>query len=131
MTVIHVPRSPESAMDPQRPVNALLRAQMQHLQDAELKLPARLQTDIYVNAIKTEGEAGEYIRRVTEAIHQAHDGAAKNRARTARKGTGVIDIAAAAEVGRPNRGSRIAGKKKTRKKSTKAAKKKSKPGRRA
>src|SRR5580765_3231779 len=97
MVLIHVPRPPKGAMHPHRPVNALLQAQMQHLQDAELKLPARLQSNIYINAIKTEGEAGEYIRRVTEAIHHAHDSAAEKRARHARKRTGVIDIAAAAE----------------------------------
>ena len=51
MTLIHVPRPPKSARDPNRPVNALLQAQMQYLQDAELKLPLRQQTNIYVNAI--------------------------------------------------------------------------------
>jgi hypothetical protein len=71
MALIHVPR-PENAWDPNRPVNALLKAQILHLHDAELKLPAGQQTDIYINAIKTEGEAAEYIRRVTEAIHKAH-----------------------------------------------------------
>jgi hypothetical protein len=112
-------------MDPHRPVNALLQAQMQHLQDAELKLPARLQSNIYINAIKTEGEAGEYIRRVTEAIHHAHDSAAEKRARHARKRTGVIDIAAAAED-RPSRSAgRGKAKKRAKKKSIKAANKKS------
>jgi hypothetical protein len=114
-------------MDPHRPVNALLQAQMQHLQDAELKLPARLQTNIYVNAIKTEGEAGEYIRRVTEAIHQAHDTAAEKRTRPARQRTGVIDIAAAAE-NRPG-ARRGNARKKAKKKSMQTAKKKNKRGR--
>lgn len=129
MALIHVPRPPKSAMNPHRPVNALLQAQMQHLQDAELKLPVRLQTNIYVNAIKTEGEAGEYIRRVTEAIHKAHDTAAAKRARPARKRTGVIDIAAAAED-RPSGGARRGStKKKSKKKSTTTAQKRSHPRR--
>ena len=132
MALIHVPRPPRSAMNPHRPVNALLQAQVQHLQDAELKLPARLQTNIYVNAIKTEGEAAEYIRRVTKAIHQAHDTAAAKRARAGRKRTGVIDIAAAAE----DRPSRVAGrgkakKKTTKKKSTKTTKTERQPRRKA
>jgi hypothetical protein len=129
MALIHVPQPPKSAMNSHRPVNALLQAQMQHLQDAELKLPARLQTNIYVNAIKTEGEAGEYIRRVTEAIHQAHDAAAEKRARPVPKRTGVIDIAATAED-RPSRGAnRSHAKEHTQRKSTKTAKKKRPRGR--
>ena len=132
MALIHVPRPPKSAMNPQRPINALLQAQMQHLQDAELKLPARLQTNIYVNAIKTEGEAAEYIRRVTEAIHQAHDTAAAKRGRPSRRRTVVIDIAAAAE-NRPSGDAKKGNAKKkiSKKKSTKTAKKRSRPGRKA
>ncbi|MGA8502924.1 MAG: hypothetical protein WB683_15330 [Candidatus Sulfotelmatobacter sp.] len=82
MALIHVPR-PENAWNPNRPVNALLKAQITHLHDAELKLPARQQTDIYINAIKTEGEAADYVRQVTEAIQAAHQAAAAKRARPA------------------------------------------------
>ena len=92
MTPIHVPRPDvKSAMDPNRPVNALLKAQIQHLREAEKNLPLRHRTDIYANAIKTEGEAAEYIRQVTEAIHKTHGAAA---ARRSRRG---IAIAAAAD----------------------------------
>jgi uncharacterized protein YdbL (DUF1318 family) len=94
MTLIHVPRpDPKIAMDPNRPVNALLKAQVQHLHDAELKLPVGQQTDIYINAIKTEGEAAAYIRQVTEAIHEAHEAAAAKRAKPVVKR--MIAIAAA------------------------------------
>jgi hypothetical protein len=96
MALIHVPR-PRNAMDPNRPVNALLKAQMLHLHDAESKLPVRHHTDIYINAIKTEGEAANYIRRVTEAIHAAHAAAAAKRARPAAKRKLVIEIAAVAD----------------------------------
>jgi hypothetical protein len=72
MVVISVPKPPKSAMKPNRPVNTLLRNQLQHLQEAEFRLPVKLQTNIYINAIKTEGEAAKYIQRVTEALHQAH-----------------------------------------------------------
>jgi hypothetical protein len=93
MTVIHVPRpDAKSAMNPDRQVNALLKAQVQHLHDAEMNLPFRHRTDIYINAIKTEGEAAEYIRQVTTAIHEAHEAAAAKRARG-------IAIAAAADEG--------------------------------
>jgi hypothetical protein len=90
MTLIHVPNDLKSAMDPTRPVNALLKAQIQHLHAAENNLPLRHQTDIYINAIKTEGEAAEYIRQVTTAIHEAHEAVAVRRTRG-------IAIAAAAE----------------------------------
>ena len=105
MTVIHVPR-PDSkkVMDPGRPVNALLKAQIQHLYDAELKLPVAHQSDVYINAIKTEGEAADYVRRVTEAIHQAHDAAASKRTRPKRKPGITIAAAAEKEPGRRSRG---------------------------
>lgn len=95
MEVIHVPRPLKKAMNPDRPANALLLAQVSHLQHAESRLPLRYQSEIYIHAIKTEGEAAEYIREVTEAIHQAHTDAAKRRAkRVPKRG---IEIAAAAE----------------------------------
>jgi len=72
MEVIHVPRPSKEAMDPDRPANALLLAQVSHLQHAERQLPLRYRSEIYTHAIKTEGEAASYIREVTEAIHQAH-----------------------------------------------------------
>jgi uncharacterized protein YdbL (DUF1318 family) len=89
MALIHVPH-PENAWNPNRPVNALLQSQILHLHDAELKLPVRQQTDIYINAIKTEGEAAGYVRQVTEAIHAAHQAAAAKRARSAVKRAGKV-----------------------------------------
>jgi hypothetical protein len=98
MTLIHVPRiDPKTAMDRNRPVNSLLKVQIEHLHEAETKLPIGHRTDIYINAIKNEGDAGEYIRRVTEAIHAAHGEAAAKRTRPAGKRRGVIEIAAVAE----------------------------------
>lgn len=98
MALIHVPRiDVKAAMDRDRPVNALLRVQVEHLHEAEMKLPVGRQTDVYINAIKTEGEAAEYIRRVTEAIQGAHAAVAAKRARLVRKPRRVIEIAAVAE----------------------------------
>ncbi len=111
MTLIHVPRpDARSAMNPDRPVNALLKAQIQHLAGAERNLPLRHRTDIYTNAIKTEGEAAEYIRRVTEAIHEAHEAAA------AKRGRGIA-IAAAAEGPAGKRSTASGTKKKSKGKS--------------
>jgi hypothetical protein len=97
MTLIHVPRPPRSAMNPDRPVSALLKAQILYLHDAERNLPLRYRTDIYINAIKTEGEAAEYIQRVTTAIHEAHAAAAAKRAKPAIKRKHGIEIAAVAD----------------------------------
>ena len=69
MTIIKVPKPPQSAMDKDRPVSSLLRSQLEHIQEAEFRLPARQQTNIYINAIQTEGAAAEYIRQVTAAVH--------------------------------------------------------------
>src|SRR6058998_1898272 len=100
-------------MDTDRPANALLLVQVSHLQPAERQLPLLCRSEIYTQAIKTEGEAASYIREVTEAIHQAHADAAKRRAKPARKRG--LEIAAAAE--RPKRSS---------KKKTKATKRRKK-----
>jgi len=101
MTKILLPPLPENAINKDRPVSGLLRAQILHLHEAERRLPPRHRTKIYVNAIKTEGEAAEYARAVTEAIHEAHAAAAAKRSRPKRKG--VIDIAAVADD-RPRKG---------------------------
>ncbi len=99
MTMIHVPRpDPKSAMDRNRAVNTLLKVQIERLHEAEMKLPAGMQTETYINAIKTEGEAADYVRSVTEAIRAAHVGAAAKRvARPVVKRRHVIEIAAVAE----------------------------------
>jgi hypothetical protein len=89
MALIHVPR-PENAWNPNRAVNALLKSQVLHLHETELRLPVRQQTDIYINAIKTEGEAAGYVRQVTEAIHAAHQTAAAKRARSRVKRTNKV-----------------------------------------
>jgi len=96
MPLISVPRPSDGAFEPNRPVSALLKAQIEYLHVAERRLPLRYHTDIYINAIKTEGEAAEYIRAVTEAIHDAHADAAARRSRPAKR-TGVIEIAAVAD----------------------------------
>ena len=92
MALIHVPRPPKNAGDSERSLSSLLKSQMEHLFEAEKRLPHRYRSQIYINAIKTEGEAAEYIRQVTTAIHAAHEAAAAKRER----GRGIA-IAAQAE----------------------------------
>lgn len=78
MTVIKVPR-PKGVMNPNRPTSSLLLAHVRHLYEAEQKLPMGSRGEHYINAIRTEGEAADYIRHVTEAIHRAHSDAATRR----------------------------------------------------
>ena len=79
MAIIQVPKPPKSAWNPDRPVSTLLKSQVEHLYEAEKKLPHKYKSQIYINAIKTEGEAADYIQKVTEAIHRAHEDAAAKR----------------------------------------------------
>lgn len=88
MTIIPVPRPSKKAMNQDRPVSALLLAQIRHLQHAERRLPTRYRSAIYTHAIRTEGEAARYIREVTEAIHRAHAYAAAERAKRSGVGKG-------------------------------------------
>jgi hypothetical protein len=115
MNVIPVPK-PKGVHNPKRPVNALLQAQIHHLRHAERNLPLRYRTEIYSNAIRTEGEAAVYIREVTEAIHRAHDDAAKERAKAPSKRKSGIAIAAAAARSSGKRGSKSKAKSSSKRK---------------
>jgi hypothetical protein len=95
MTVIKVPKPPQSAYDPGRPVSSLLKMQMEHLLEAEKRLPIHHHSGIYINAVKTEQEAAAYIRTVTDAIHNAH--AEAEQARRAPKRKFGLEIAAVAD----------------------------------
>ncbi|MGB8064381.1 MAG: hypothetical protein WCF26_21005 [Candidatus Sulfotelmatobacter sp.] len=126
MTVIKVPKPPRSAYDPNRPMSSLLKMQVEHLLEAEKRLPSRYRNEVYVNAIRTEGEAANYIRAVTEAIHEAHADAERAR-RTPKRKRG-IEIAAVADErmerkrkgkGRKGGGNKISEKKTSGKKTKK------------
>jgi len=95
--LIKIPRPPKSAHDPTRPATSLLKAQVDHMHEAERQLPLKYRTDIYVKALRTEADAAEYIREVTEAVHKAHENAERMRRVRERK----LEIVAAAE--RPRR----------------------------
>jgi arylsulfatase A-like enzyme len=51
--------------------NALVAAQAKHFAEADRNLPPAFRTGIDVNSIATEGEAADYVRKVTEAIHRS------------------------------------------------------------
>ena len=95
MALIHVPKPPRNAYDPDRPMGSLLQSQVEHLREAESKLPLRYRSEVYIKAVRTEGEAAQYIREVTEAIHEAHEEAQRRRRAPQRKR--VIEIAAVSD----------------------------------
>jgi hypothetical protein len=84
MTVIRIPKTPRNAYNDSRPVSSLLRTQMLHLREAEKMFPPEHHSGIYINAIKTEAQAAEYIRHVTSTIHRLHEEAAPRGARVSR-----------------------------------------------
>jgi hypothetical protein len=69
--VIRVPKPDRSSYNPDRPIaaNTLLLHQIKHFHDVEMKRPPEQRTGIDFDSIKTEGEASEYIRRMTGILH--------------------------------------------------------------
>ncbi len=123
MTMIHVPRPPKSSLNLNRPVSSLVLNQVKHMHIAEKRLPLRYRTAIYVNAIKTEGEAARYISEVTAALHRAHEDAARQRAKRAPSRTATRQIATAAEKKTSaKRTGKVAAKKAVKKAATKVKK---------
>jgi hypothetical protein len=61
MTIIAVPKTPESAFDPNRPASALLQAQIDHLEHA-------LNKESPTHVQRTERQASKYIAALTAEI---------------------------------------------------------------
>src|SRR5690349_17938035 len=70
--VIAVPRPALSSYDPSRPLdkNQLIKSQVHHFHEVDKHLPDEYRTGISPHQIQTEGEASEYIRKVTERLHE-------------------------------------------------------------
>jgi hypothetical protein len=68
----------KDAYNPDRPISSLIRTQLLHLHHAEnLVVPQNKQTNININTLHTERQAGEYIERVTALLHKYGKKAAK------------------------------------------------------
>jgi hypothetical protein len=80
-TIVPVPKPSRGAYNPDRRLhqNALVRAQVEHFAEADQRLPAELRSGIDASSINTEGEASDYIRKVTTAIHKSGGHAGKVR----------------------------------------------------
>lgn len=66
---IVVPKPPAEAFNEHRRVSDLVQWQVRHVHEAETRLPRHQRSGISVAEIKTEGQASEYIRRVTARLH--------------------------------------------------------------
>ncbi len=69
--IIRVPKPASGSFNPNRPIagNTLLRNQVEHFRKLELLLPAEKQTGVQFGEIKTEGQASDYIRKMTGILH--------------------------------------------------------------
>ena len=70
--VIRVPKPARSSFQPHRPLakNSLLQNHVKHFREVEKQLPPEDQTGIPMESIETEGQAADYIRRMTEKMHR-------------------------------------------------------------
>jgi len=73
--IVRVPRTSRSSYQPDRPLekNVLLQSQIRHFREIEKDFPPEEQTGITLDSIRTEGQAAEYIGRVTRKIHQLRE----------------------------------------------------------
>jgi phospholipase C len=65
---INIPAPDRASLNRNRLISGLIQDQITHLREVELSLPPNERTGIDVNTIKTEAEAGEYIRQVMERL---------------------------------------------------------------
>ena len=70
VTRVDVPHPPASAINPHRPANALIMAQVEHMHHAEKnRLPKSKLSGTHPSHIHTEGQAAAYIKHVTRLLH--------------------------------------------------------------
>ena len=69
--IVRVPKPAPGSFNPKRLVskNSLLINQIEHFRKLEKEMPPARQTGIDFASIKTEGEASEYIRKMTAILH--------------------------------------------------------------
>ncbi|MGB6827541.1 MAG: hypothetical protein WBE41_05835 [Terracidiphilus sp.] len=69
-TSIRVPMPPASAFNKDRPAGCLLQAQVRHFHHAEsARLPKEKRDGRRPEDIRTEGEAANYIAKITKLLH--------------------------------------------------------------
>ena len=69
-TIIEVPRPPASALNKERPVSDLIKAQLKHVHHAEKsRQHPRRRSGVDPHAVRTEAEAAAYIAQITRLLH--------------------------------------------------------------
>jgi hypothetical protein len=67
---IHILIPPATAMNKNRPISSLIKAQLLHIQHAEsARLPKDKRVGVKLEDIHTEAEAAAYIAAVTRVLH--------------------------------------------------------------
>ncbi|HEY2914582.1 MAG TPA: hypothetical protein VGK21_14560 [Candidatus Angelobacter sp.] len=83
MKMIDVPAVEKEAYNPDRPISGLIQMQLIHLSTAEQMLPPNVRrTGINIATLHTEGQAAEYIQKVTALLHRAGKAKKKKTAKT-------------------------------------------------
>jgi hypothetical protein len=86
MRMIDVPKVEKEAYNPDRPISGLIQMQLIHLSTAEQMLPPNIRrTGVNIATLHTEGQAAEYIQKVTAMLHGA--GKAKKKKTTKKSAT--------------------------------------------
>jgi hypothetical protein len=85
MRIIDVPEVEKEAYNPDRPISGLIQMQLIHLSTAEQTLSAKQRTGTNISMLHSEGQAAEYIQKVTAMLHKA--GKAKKKS-TKKKSAG-------------------------------------------
>lgn len=107
MRIIDVPAVEKEAYNPDRPISGLIQMQLIHLSTAEQMLPPnQKRTGINIATLHTEGEAAEYIQKVTAMLHRA--GKAKKKKTTKRKSAGKPRKAAKKPAAKSGKGRKAA-----------------------
>jgi hypothetical protein len=110
MKMIDVPAVEKEAYNPDRPISGLIQMQLVHLSTAEQMLPANVRrTGINIATLHTEGQAAEYIQKVTSLLHRA--GKAKKK-KTPKKGAGKPRKTAKKRASKSGKGRKAAKKRK-------------------
>ena len=79
----------QEAYNPERCISSLIRTQLLHLHQAEyIVVPPEFRTNVNINNLHTEREAGEHIERLTGLLHrfgEKSQSGSKTKKRSVRK----------------------------------------------
>jgi phospholipase C len=74
---VSIDKPSANSKNSERPMSGLLEDQVKHLYELEMQLPPERQTHIDIRALKTEGQASDYMNQVMALLKPAAAGAGK------------------------------------------------------